>query len=397
MANRPFKREEKKRIFRVVVKTKTMDFEKLEKDFAVKPYHERNKDLMRLSIGLKFVFQLVCVIAGLLFMKGIFYDLTKNELLSFLISFVCLVIIEATKQVLVTTTFKQKLVYSRVGALQVIFTLLLIGFSIFISKNGVESYYIIQNNTPQLVDVNFILQPYNDKLEAARQDKEKSFSLTWDGSKEQTRAGQQLTISSVDKILSLEKQIEGIRLDVAAKNELAAKSSKTEAAKKAAEISYFVIVIDLLLIASTLYPLFYRFKSLEEWQLSKLTKEVKNGESVEKIAKKKQKERPLPYERGGNSSDFIGIGENMPESRGGEDFEQQNEFKPAAKKQQNNNEQQNGFEYLSTMQQKDLQQKRKIAADSIKRAAKSSKSKTSKAAKKNEILIIEIDKILKNR
>lgn len=338
MANRPFKREEKKRIFRVVVKTKTMDFEKLEKDFAVKPYHERNKDLMRLSIGLKFVFQLVCVIAGLLFMKGIFYDLTKNELLSFLISFVCLVIIEATKQVLVTTTFKQKLVYSRVGALQVIFTLLLIGFSIFISKNGVESYYIIQNNTPQLVDVNFILQPYNDKLEAARQDKEKSFSLTWDGSKEQTRAGQQLTISSVDKILSLEKQIESIKLDVNSKNERIKEMSTFAALTVAIRLSWFVVIVDICLIVCTLYPLFYRFKSLKEWQLSKMPKEGQNKGIAEKNGKKKQKEAPLPYERGGNDSYFVGISkedENLQSNDILENFDQQKTVIENTKKQQN--------------------------------------------------------------
>lgn len=274
-----------------------LNFEEIEKKFTPKPYHVRNGDFAVLAKSLKWLFQIICVAAGFIFIYQNAFDLTEKKTLSIAIAAVFLVAIEGTKQVLVMRSYEHYITYKKVGVAQVFFALLILAVSFSISKNGVERYYVDNSKTPSVVNVDSVLQPYRLDLNNAQSDKQHAYTLTWDGSKELTGAGQKMLSSAIDKIERVEQAIDSVRKVVLHNNETTRDNYKTTTEQKAKKLSWFVVVVDILLVVCLLYPVYFLRKSLTDFkqneaeQAEQKKEEAKKAQQAEKEAFEREKER----------------------------------------------------------------------------------------------------------
>lgn len=362
-----------------------IDFDKIEKQFTPKPYHVRNSDFFVLAKSLKWLFQIICVAAGFIFIYQNAFDLTENKMLSITIATVFLVAIEGTKQVLIMRSYEHYITYKRVGIVQVLFALLIIVVSFAISKNGVERYYIDNNKTPSVVNIDSVLQPYRLDLISAQSDKEKAYTLTWEGSKELTGAGQKQLSSAIDKINRIERVIDSVRKSQLLDNEKRSTFERSNIEQKAKRLSWFVVIVDLFLIICLLYPLYFLRKSLTDIKQTKQEETAKKAEKVQKIAIKEAKEPPLPRTERGESSGLAQFVEDLPKMS--------NSTKVVKNRSNLTKTDLTKFD-LSGLTVDQLKVKKNKCRRSISAMKKKSNFEKSKAVQKNIALIEEIDRIL---
>lgn len=369
-----------------------MNFDHLKQEYSPKEYHVRNMEYFTVAKSSRILFQVICVLFGLSYVTIKVNELTHSITSSILIAVLVLVLIEVGKQKLIENTHKEYLIYDLCSEffVKLGFTILVVLFSIFLSKSGVEQFYIFQNRTPQYINVDSVIRPYSIALENAKLDTARIVQqMTYLGEKELTTLGRKMLYEANQKINRIQLQIDSCQKVVSGKNMATFQEYTKLVSVKAQKLSWFVVAIDVLLVVCTLYPTYYRYKSLIEHENAK---SGENDEKVQKRSKKEAKKDAPTLEERGEKGHFSSDSESLATMA---------TFETTFSDTGNNGNSDDNFDNLdlsqydnmATFELKVVRQKRKKVVNELKRQGKYDNSKK---AKEHEVVIAHINRILES-
>jgi hypothetical protein len=346
-----------------------MNFDLLKYKYEPKPYHEKNRDFYSLAVNLKWLFQAVCVCFGMSFIYQHVFELSGNVPGSFFVSLIFLIAIEVSKQLIISATYKNYLVYGKLEAFKLIAAILTLTVSVLISKNGIENVYVKMNSTPSVIRLDSVLRNYSIELESAKDDTARiAHKMTYWGETQLTREGREMLLTATRRIDKIHAQMDSVEKVVTAHNLKSSNLYKFNIERKAHNLSYFVVVIDCLLVVCLLYPLFYEKRSLDHFL-------NESEKKAQKVDKKKQKNPYPPIEEGvkeGVLVDFEKEGESLSFDT---DFESS----------------ENNLSYLHKLTHTELKALRIKAKKSVNELKRTGRYETSKKTKEHEAIINYIE------
>jgi hypothetical protein len=238
-------------------------FKRLQDKYKVRPFFERQRPLKVISDIGGYVLGVFSAATAFLFVWGFVQDLLSFKVLSAVFAVAFLVGLEALKRLTLPGVFKTFFQFRKIAAGQIAFAVFLSVASIASSYFGAKQAVKMLTPEVQLVSLEDVRKPYEERLRTLQADKADAMKQTWKG-KQTVQAAKRLnTIQNQEAEVqaAMLRAVQGAQTE----NSMEQQAHTADTHVNAEAFAGVTLVFELLMVLCLWYAELYDFRSLAEF------------------------------------------------------------------------------------------------------------------------------------
>lgn len=238
-------------------------FKRLEEKYRVRPFFERAKPLKVIAEVGSYLLNAFSAATAFLLVYSFVFSLVPYQVVSGFFAVAFLVVLEGLKRYSLPIVFKEALQFKRLNIGAIAFSFGLSVVSIGSSYFGAKEAVRLLTPEAELVSLEDVRKPFEDRLEQLQADKADAMKQTWKG-KQTVQAARRLNIIQ-DQEAELQAALLSAIQQAEAQNAESLQSHTSGTTLKAEHFAAVTLGFELLLILALWYGEFYDFRSLAEF------------------------------------------------------------------------------------------------------------------------------------
>jgi hypothetical protein len=248
------------------------EYKRIQDKFRIRPFFERAKPVKTIAAVSSYLLNAFSGATAFALVFTFIRELIPVTAISVVFAGAFLVIVEGLKRVVLPTVFRSFLQFKKVVWGAVAFAVILSAGSISSSYFGAKEAVKLLTPKVDLVNMDDVRKPFEDRLRTLQADKADAMKQTWKG-KQTVQAAKRLNVIQQQEAEAQSALIAAIQ-EAEADNAEAVRQHTSSTGLKAGHFAAVTLVFELLLLLCLWYCEFYDFRSLAEFAAHKRTPEA---------------------------------------------------------------------------------------------------------------------------